>query len=511
VALEPALVGQAASGTLRATLRQATTFTCLMAGIIIVLSVVAPAQQAPPEGAPRAEGGSGAAAEAPKVHTVAPGELVLRFDQEGHLDSASRLKLRVDPEAYHGELEVIEVVKRSGPVEKDEVILRFDTTRLEEEIHETREAQAEAKSRLDVAREERDMAAEASAIRLERAQRAKLAADHELEIWEKYNADRMLKTAELGVQQRENNLADQKEELAQLEAMYEGTRLDSATKEIVLDRARRNVQMSEQWLAITRNDALVTRQYRYPERDEAVREDARHQAIELEHTRLGNRLTAVRKELEIASLERQVREGARRLDRLEKDWNRMTVTAPADGIITRIDLQVGDTAGGRQVITELLDPDDLIVQFTATAPDLRIIAEGDDVQLALPAFPEIELQGTVAELSAVGDPSGGTAHFRGIIIVEGDDPLLRVGLHCRARAEKTLEGVLTLPPGAIRERDGRTYCLVWVDGKAVERDIRLGARNDELVQIVSGLTAGEQVLLEEPKEEGGDGESPDEG
>jgi multidrug efflux pump subunit AcrA (membrane-fusion protein) len=484
---------------------------CLTGGIMMFIAAHAGVGQPPPDEMSRADAAGESVARAPQVHIVAPGDLTLRFDQKGHLDSASRLKLRVDPQAYRGELQITEIVTRSGPVEKGDVILRFDATRLEEEIHQARETLTETKSRLDMAREERDMAVEAARVRLERAQRARLAADHELEIWEKYNSDRMLRTAQLSVQQRENNLADQKEELAQLEAMYEGTRLDSATKEIVLERARRNVNMSEQWLAITRNDALITRQYRHPDQDRAVREDARHQAIELEHARIGNRLSAVRKELEIASLERQVREGARRLDRLERDWNRLTVTAPASGILTEIDLQVGDTAGGRQVIAELVDPDDLVMQFTAVSSDLRVIAEGDAVDLMLPAFPEIDVQGTVRELSVLGSPSGDTAHFRGVIAVEGDHPMLRVGLHCRARAEKTLEGVLTLPSQAIREKEGRTYCHVLVDGEAIERDIRLGARNDEMVQIVSGLTAGDQVLLEAPGKEEGDGESPDEG
>lgn len=499
-------------------MRQATMRTCSVLGIITLAAALATANQPPPEGSPPegsppegAQAAAAAGAETPEVHAVAPGDFLLRFDQEGRIDSASRLKLRVDPEEYHGALEVVEVLKHSGPVEKDEPLLRFDTTRLEEEIHKARESLTEAKSRLDMAREERDMAVEAAAIRLQRAQRAKLAADHELEIWQKYNSDRMLRTAELSIQQRENSLSDQKEELAQLEAMYEGTRLDSDTKEIVLERARRSVKISEQWLAITRNDVLITRTYRHGDQDKQVREDAGHRAVELEHTRISNRIGEVRKELEIASLERQVRDGARRLARLEEDWNRLTVTAPADGIMTKIDLQVGDTAAARQVLAEIIDPTDLIVQFSAAAADLRVIAESDAVQLAVPAFPEIELQGAVRELSAIGAASGDSTHFAGVIAVEGSHPMLRVGLRCRARAEKTLEGVLTLPPKAVREKDGRTYCHVWLDGAPVERDIRIGARNDEMVQIVSGLAAGEQVLLEEPREESGDEKPSDEG
>ena len=473
-------------------MRGTTTLTCCVLGVITLFAALGTARQEATEEATAAAG---------TVHVVAPGDLLLSFDQEGRVDSAARLKIRVDPEEYRGPLEVTEVFKRQGRVARDDELLRFDTTRLEEELHKARESLADAKSRLDLAREERRIQVEAGAIRLERAQRAKINADHELEIWDKYNSQRMLTASELGVQGRENSLADQKEELAQLEAMYEGTRLDSATKEIVLERARRNVTMSEQWLTITRNDDVITRTYRHGDQDRNVREDARHRAMELEHTRANSRIGEVRKELEVLSLERQVREGAQRLSRLESDWSRLTVTSPADGIMTAIDLQVGDTASGQQVLAELIDPTDLIVDFSATATDLRVIAEGADVALTLPAFPEVELTGTVRELSAIGTKSGDATHFQGVIAVDGTHPMLRVGLRCRARAEKALTGVLLLPAKAVKEKDGRATCFVWSEGEAVEREIRLGARNDEMVQIVSGLTAGEQVLLEEPKDE----------
>ena len=38
----------------------------------------------------------------------------------------------------------------------------------------------------------------------------------------------------------------------------------------------------------------------------------------------------------------------------------------------------------------------------------------------------------------------------------------------------------------------------WMESEAQERVIRIGACNDEMCQVVSGLDAGEHVLLEEP-------------
>ena len=450
-------------------------------------------------GAPEEGGGEGATvAGEPGVHVVTPGDLRLTFRGEGRIDSARRMKVRVGVEEYRGALEIAEVLRRSGSVERDEPLLRFDTSEIEEQLVEARESLDDARRRLDLAREDRRIATESAAMRLERAERAKVKADHELEIWEQYNSERMLKASALSVQSRENNLDDQKEELAQLEAMYAGTRLDSATKEIVLQRARRNVRMSEQWLAIARNDDLITRQYRHGDEDRKVHEGARHNALELEHARAHSAMTKVRKEMEVEAAQRRLREAEEHVARLEADAQHMVLTAPAAGLMTPIDLQAGDTVSVRQVVTEILDPAALVAKMPLEAGDLRVVSEGVAVELSLPAYPEVELAGAVTEIAAIGAKSGNSTHFDAVMSIDGDHRLLRVGLRCIAEAEATLPKVLLVPKDAVRTEEGETRCHVWMESEAQERVIRIGACNDEMCQVVSGLDAGEHVLLEEP-------------
>jgi membrane fusion protein (multidrug efflux system) len=44
------------------------------------------------------------------------------------------------------------------------------------------------------------------------------------------------------------------------------------------------------------------------------------------------------------------------------------------------------------------------------------------------------------------------------------------------------------------ERDGEVFVFVVDDGKAWQRPLSLGLRNEALVEVVSGLRAGEQVI-----------------
>ncbi len=442
--------------------------------------------------------------DAPAMYVVTRGELVLAFEREGRIDSAMRRKVRVDCDAYRGALTVVEVVRRAGPVVTGDVLLRLDTAQLEDHLRAAEESLHDAQRSLDIACGEERIMLDDHAMRLESAQRAKDQADHELAIWEQFNSERMLRAARLSVEGRENSLADQKEELAQLEFMYEGTRLDSDTKEIVLERARRRVRISEEWLEIVRNDTTITREYRHGEQDRRLREDARHRVTELANATVKNRFAHARKELGILSAQRRVRDAEQQVTKLRADLERMVVTAPVDGIITAIDLQPDDTVGNQQVLTEVLDPNDLVVNVSATAEDLRVIGQGSSIVLSVPAFQEIELTGTVRELSTVGVPSGDATHFAAVVGIDGSHHLLRIGLRCIASAEAVITDALLIPVEAVTETDAGTICRILVDGEAVERAIRLGAVGDEMMQVASGLAEGERVLLGEADDEAGE-------
>ena len=44
------------------------------------------------------------------------------------------------------------------------------------------------------------------------------------------------------------------------------------------------------------------------------------------------------------------------------------------------------------------------------------------------------------------------------------------------------------------ERDGEAFVFVMDDTKARQRPLRIGLRNEEVVEVVAGLQAGEQVI-----------------
>jgi multidrug efflux pump subunit AcrA (membrane-fusion protein) len=108
----------------------------------------------------------------------------------------------------------------------------------------------------------------------------------------------------------------------------------------------------------------------------------------------------------------------------------------------------------------------------------------------------MRFQGSVEEitLSNVEEVSG-RVRYKVRVAMEKADVPLRLGMtgtadFILARKENTL----TLPSSVVVEREGETFVFVVEDSKAWQRSLRIGLRNEELVEVVSGLQAGEQVI-----------------
>jgi multidrug efflux pump subunit AcrA (membrane-fusion protein) len=442
------------------------------------------------------------------LHTMKPGDLVLKLEREGRIDSAEHVKVRLIPAAYGGGFEVAQIVQRSGRVAKGDVILRLDGKALQKDLEAAKLALDHATRHMAIAQQEAAVLKESNQQRLEQVAKARVQAEKELEIWEKFDGPDMVKSQELSNRQREYGLADQKEELAQLESMYQGTHLAKETKEIVLERNRRSVAMSESWLELARNDDVVAKQYRYPQRDMAVRDAARWAAADEAHTKVNLAASEERKKMELENAAKALREAQERVTKLESDLELLTVTAPVDGVMTNIELEPRDIVNARQTICEILNPNALLVKFNATAADLRVLnggvtgktaetAEPPHFKVSLPEYPDVQLEGAVRDVATLGVHTDNATHFPVVVALRGESLLLRIGLRCKLYASHTMSNVLTMPLSAITWENGEAHCTVKTNGAVEQRIVTLGPADDKMVAVVSGLSAGDKVVCDE--------------
>ena len=136
-----------------------------------------------------------------------------------------------------------------------------------------------------------------------------------------------------------------------------------------------------------------------------------------------------------------------------------------------------------------------IVSASVDASVVGRIKAGDLVQISTEGATG-PVTGTVHSIGLIADTSSGVATFPVTVNVTGTPS----GLYAGASATISIiyhqvRNALVVPAAAIHQDGPRTVVDVLSGGHRVARDVTLGLSNGGLVQVTSGLSAGERVVV----------------
>jgi multidrug resistance efflux pump len=442
-----------------------------------------------------AKAGAAAEPKAPKTAAAERGDLALVVERSGRVEPSRKTALRFEPEAFSGAVTVKEIVRRAGPVKAGEVVATLEGKDFDKGLEDLRTQVAEARQRLGMQREERAMQARTSAAGVERAELAAAMAEQALQLFQDYEAAKALEVADLGLKAQMDGLKDSKDELSQLEKMYSGTSLQTETKDIVLDRARRGAERGEAMSKFAKRDNEIFKAIKQPNEARRVADSAKYSKLELESSRLSQRLGELRAALELSASERSLRDLERRLERMEGDAKRMTVKAEGDGYLVVQVRDAGDAVQAKQALAEVVDLGTLRVRGSVNADAMRLLKPGDVVQAWFPARPEARAEAVIDELVGVGSPDGDGASFPFTATLRNVDGAVLPGIEAKLVVRGTLAGRTLVPSKAVKSDKGRFTVRVMADGKETEREVRTGASDGTRTEVVSGLQPGELVVV----------------
>jgi RND family efflux transporter MFP subunit len=171
------------------------------------------------------------------------------------------------------------------------------------------------------------------------------------------------------------------------------------------------------------------------------------------------------------------------MERLENH----TIVAPMDGIVLRQDGEIGEIAEPGNILVRVGVPKPLQIRTEVNEEDIPRVAVGQKVLLRTDAFADRNLQGTVREITPMGDPIAKT--YR-IFIALPDETPLKPGMSVEANVvTREKPNALLVPATAVR---GRTVFVL--DGNRVrQRDVEIGIRGTRAIEVVSGLDDGERI------------------
>jgi HlyD family secretion protein len=200
-------------------------------------------------------------------------------------------------------------------------------------------------------------------------------------------------------------------------------------------------------------------------------------------------------DLEIAQL--QVEQARAALQLAENNLKNAQIVAPFDGVVAAVNVRAGEVPGGQPAIV-LVDISRYYLNVSVDEVDVSQIAAGQAVTITVDALPNDVFSGVVEKIALQATVNAGVVSYPVRVIVESDDPRLRGGLTATAEiVVQQLIDVVLAPNWAIR-RDrttGQAFASVLRNGQITEIEVRLGLRNENFSEVVSGLSAGDTVAV----------------
>ncbi len=278
---------------------------------------------------------------------------------------------------------------------------------------------------------------------------------------------------------------------------------------------RAGLELAEAQLGAARSAVRET-EVRRDEADLELRRQERLVAAKVASQEELDRARAERDAL-AARLDRQ-REEVRVADRQLAVWRRevedRTIRAPFDGIVVAKNAQPGEmispiSAGGgftRTGIGTVVDMTSLEIEVDVNEAYINRVRSDQPVSATLDAYPDWRIACHVIAVIPAADRQKATVEVR--IGFEELDPRILPDMGVKVEfLERPVDAdagprpaVLLVPGAAVLARDGKDVVMVVDGGTAERRAVSVGAQFGDDLQVLSGLSAGERVVIE-----GGDG------
>jgi RND family efflux transporter MFP subunit len=180
----------------------------------------------------------------------------------------------------------------------------------------------------------------------------------------------------------------------------------------------------------------------------------------------------------------------------ERELRDAQIRAPFDGFVSKRLVSPGDYVAVKTPVAALVTVDPL--KLTAEVPE-RLgpwVKIGQTFQFSVDAFPGEMLEGTIARVSPAVNTQSRAFPLEGLIRNPGGR--LKPGTFARVRiASDRIDHIVTVPMTALQYRYGVNRVYVIAGDRVTGREIKIGDRLGDRVEITEGLKAGDVIAVSE--------------
>ncbi len=177
--------------------------------------------------------------------------------------------------------------------------------------------------------------------------------------------------------------------------------------------------------------------------------------------------------------------------------SRYMVRAPGPGVVLEKEITLGEVIEAGKKVFTISDLSTVWVLLNIYEKDLAKVTRGTSVKIQTESYPGEIFAGKVAYIGDVVDPQNRTVSLR--VEVPNPSRRLKPGMFATAEvvASGTVAKAIVIPSSAIQKIERKPVAFVWQsDGSFAKKELQLGKEMSGRVEVKSGLTDGEQVVVE---------------
>jgi HlyD family secretion protein len=200
------------------------------------------------------------------------------------------------------------------------------------------------------------------------------------------------------------------------------------------------------------------------------------------------------REVDLESARATVQQAEAALKLAQHQLGETTIKAPFDGVVGELYIEEGSTVGPQVSVVRFLS-NEVEVLINVEESRLGQIFKGQHAALRVPAFPGVDFPAVVTSVAPAADKDTHTFVIK--ITPLDEERRLRTGMSVDlSLLVEEKQNTLLAPLSAVTSIDGRPTVYVVKDDDTVEqRAVTTGLSDDERIEILSGLEAGETVVI----------------
>lgn len=188
------------------------------------------------------------------------------------------------------------------------------------------------------------------------------------------------------------------------------------------------------------------------------------------------------------------------------DHRTIMIRAPFDGKVAWVEVRPGQTVSAigsnsnddssKNLLLYLVADNSLEVEATVDETDIGHVKPGQTAKVILNDDAQTEIIGTVTQVGAYGEDDSGVIVFPVRIKINPGNVIVRPQMTADVSIYITSNpNALVVPAGAILDIRGKTMVRKMVGRKPELTEVAIGMKNSSYVEILSGLTEGDQIMV----------------